>query len=101
MDQVREGDYLLDLVALEVPDEVPLDVIGQLRLLVDEFLDVVLAEVPLAEVVKFLDSRHGLGLGDGHEGCIGGLAGGLDGLVGREVDVGHEGVGFVATRRIR
>ncbi len=59
MDQARPADDVLDLVGLQRPDEVPVD-IGKQPVLAQELLDAVLAEVARAGIHGHAD------LGDAH-----------------------------------
>ena len=67
VDERDEGDDVLYLVGLEVSDEVPLDVVGQLGVLVTHLECFVLAEETLSDTIGVLYHRSGLGLGDSHE----------------------------------
>ena len=70
------------LVALQVADEMPLDVLGELVGLVAPFLDVVFAEDAHSCIVSFLKFFDGLPFGDGDQ---------LDGIEG---PLGACGCGF-------
>lgn len=49
------ADHVFDFVALQVPDEVPLDVFGQQGSLVPQFLGAIFAEDALAGLVEASD----------------------------------------------
>ena len=61
---MHEGRYLPGLVGLEVADEVPLHVGGQLGLLGHHFLHPVLAKQPRPGLISLAQLRHGVRFGD-------------------------------------
>jgi hypothetical protein len=50
-----------------MPDEVPVDISGELRLFGLEFFDIVLAKMSETSVVGLEDLGHGFGLADCHQ----------------------------------
>src|SRR5690554_526639 len=71
--------HVAGLVGLQRADEMPDDVveIGEFRLLLQGFLDVVLAELTLAEMPGLTHQRRRLGLADRQQAGVAGRASGL------------------------
>jgi hypothetical protein len=68
MDEVRaEFEQVAHFVGLEMSDEMPVDVVGQERDLLFEFLDSALAEMSLSGVVRFAYRLYGVELTHAHE----------------------------------
>lgn len=79
VDERDVGDNVLDFIGLEVSDEMPLDVLGELGMLVAHFEGFVFAEEALPKVVGVGYHLDGLGLGYGDKADGVGDEG-LDGL---------------------
>jgi hypothetical protein len=67
MNKMDERNDLPHFIGLQMPDKMPMDIGWQLLLLFRQFLYVVLAEIPLTEVVQSPDIRCRPGLGDCHQ----------------------------------
>ena len=64
VNHVHEGDDVFDFVGLQMPNLMPADVGGQLRLFLREFLHLVFAEVAASYIIKCHYVLDGLRLGD-------------------------------------
>jgi len=67
MNQRYKRGNNFDFDVLEVPDEVPLDVLGHRLVFFQHFLRPVFAEIALILLVHQQDSIHRLGFGNGNE----------------------------------
>ena len=52
MDEIDKRHYLAHFIRLQVPDEVPTDILWQLQLLGTEFLHPTLPKIPFARIVR-------------------------------------------------
>jgi hypothetical protein len=75
MHQVNEGGKVLNLVGLDVPNHVPLDVSGEAFGLSLHVLNAVFAKSPLARRIGFQNGGIGLGFADRYQGDLGREAG--------------------------
>ena len=67
VNHAHKGDVILQLLALQVTDEMPLDILGQHGSLVTQLRGVVLAEKALTCIVSLHDIVHRLQFRDGNE----------------------------------